>query len=122
MDKSWLAAIQVVVKDGVNSGLTPDLIGQQQMAWAENITIRDGKARGRTYKLVQRATMPKGLVQGAGYFSPDNGQFVVSIWGQLWRILVNANNVVIDPIPLGFRNSAVRPVAWMCDLCAKEGS
>lgn len=107
--------MQVVVKDGVNSGLTPDQIGLQQMAWAENTTIRDGKARTRTYKLVQRATLPKGLVQGAGYFSRDNGQFIVSIWGQLWRLLINANSVSVEQIPLEFRNSAILWNAWMCE-------
>lgn len=107
--------MQVVVKDGVNSGLTPDQIGLAQMAWAVNTTIRDGKARTRTYKLVQRATLPKGLVQGAGYFSRDNGQFILSISGQIWRVLINANNTEINQIPLEFRNSALNWQAWMCE-------
>lgn len=115
MNKDWISASQVIVKDGVNSGLTPDQIGLSQMAWAENVTIREGKPKTRTYKLVQRALLPKGLVQGAGYFSRDNGQFIVSIWGQLWRILVNANNVEVDAIPLEFRNSALNLQAWMCE-------
>lgn len=115
MNKDWISATQVIVKDGVNSGFTPDQIGVSQMAWAENVTIRNGKQKTRTYKLVQRAVLPKGLVQGGGYFSRDNGQFIVSIWGQIWRILVNANNVEVDQIPLEFRNSALRTQAWMCE-------
>lgn len=115
MNKDWASASQVIVKDGVNSGFTPDQIGLGQMAWAENVTIRNGKPQTRTYKLVQRALLPKGLVQGGGYFSRDNGQFIVSIWGQLHRILINANNVQIDQIPLEFRNSALNLNAWMCE-------
>lgn len=85
------------------------------MAWATNVTIRDGKPRTRTYKLVQRAILPKGLVQGGGYFSRDNGRFIVSIWGQIFRILVNGNNVTVDQIPLEFRNSSTLRQAWMCE-------
>lgn len=115
MNKDWYSATQVIVKDGVNSGFTPDQIGVSQMAWAENVTVRNGKPKTRPYKLVQRALLPKGLVQGAGYFSRDNGQFILSIWGQLWRVLVNANDVQIDQIPLEFRNSALNLQAWMCE-------
>ncbi len=115
MNNGWIPSTQTVVNDGVNTNLTPDQIGSAQTAWSANATIRDGKLRTRSYKLVQRATMPKGLVQGAGYFSANNGQLVVSIWGQLYRILVNANNVTIDPIPLAFRNSALKLQAWMCE-------
>lgn len=115
MDKSWIGQTQRVVRDGVNTGFTPDQIGDAQVAWGLNQTIRDGKIRTRSYKLVQRALLPKGLVQGGGYFSVGNGQFVVSIWGQLWRILVNANNVTVDDIPLAFRNSSILTQAWCCE-------
>jgi hypothetical protein len=100
MNKNWAPATQVIVKE---------------MAWAENVTIRNGKPRTREYKLVQRALLPKGLVQGSGYFSRDSGQFIVSIWGQMHRILINANNVEVDEIPLEFRNSSLRTQAWMCE-------
>lgn len=85
------------------------------MAWAKNVTIRDGKPRTRSYKLVQRATLPAGLVQGGGYFSNDGGKFILSIWGQLWRVLVNANNVTVDQIPLDIRNSATLLQSWTCE-------
>lgn len=111
----WIGATQTVVNDGVNTNLTPDQIGLAQTAWNANATIRDGKLRTRSYKLVQRATLPKGLVQGAGFFSANNGQLVLSIWGQLYRVLMTANNVTVDPIPLAFRNSALNLQAWMCE-------
>jgi hypothetical protein len=115
MELTWPSITQVVGNDGVNSSFRPDQIGSAQFAWAKNVTIRDGKPRTRSYKLVQRATLPKGLVQGGNYFSRDNGKFIVSIWGQLWRILVNASNVTVDQIPLEFRNSASLRSAWMCE-------
>jgi hypothetical protein len=115
MDASWKPADQVVLNDGINSAFRPDQIGANQAAWASNVTIRDGKPRTRDYKLVQRATLPKGLVQGQSYFSVQGGSFVVSIWGQLWRILISGNRASVDPIPLPFRNSAIIKQVWMCE-------
>ena len=110
-----LAADQVVLNDGINSAFRPDQIGQNQASWAANVTIRDGKPRTRDYKLIQRATLPKGLVQGQKYFSAQGGSFIVSIWGQLWRILVNGNTFNVVPIPLSFRNSSTLRQVWMCE-------
>lgn len=115
MDQNWRALTQVVTNEGVNSSFRPDQIGTAQMAWAQNVTIREGKPRTRTYKLIQRAILPTGLVQGAGYFSLGGGRFIVSIWGQIYRILVNGVQVSVDPIPLAFRNSSVLRTAWMCE-------
>lgn len=115
MEETWISSEQVVLNDGINSAFRPDQIGASQASWAANITIRDGKAQTRSYKLIQRAILPHGVVQGAGYFSRDTGLFVVSIWGQLWRIVPSGNNVVVDQIPLETRNSAVNLQAWFCE-------
>jgi len=115
MAPDWIPADQTVLNDGINSAFRPDQIGQAQAAWASNISIRDGKPRTRGFGLVQRAILPKGQVQGAGFFSADQGMFILSIWGQLWRLLVNGNNVTIDQIPLGFVNSPIIQQVWMCE-------
>lgn len=115
MAENWASITQVVANEGVNSAFRPDQIGASQLAWASNVTIRNGKPQTRTYKFIQRAVLPTGLVQGAGYFSRDGGKFILSIWGQLWRVLVNANNVTVDNIPLEFRNSSTLRQAWMCE-------
>lgn len=115
MDKTWISAQQVVLNDGINSAFRPDQIGQNQAAWAGNATIRDGKARTRDYKLIQVATMPKGLVQGVEYFSLDTGMFVASIWGQLWRIIPSGNGMAVEQVPVTSRNSALNLQAWMCE-------
>lgn len=115
MAEAWASLTQIVSNDGVNSAFRPDQIGTSQLAWAKNVTVRNGKPQTRTYKFVQRAVLPSGLVQGAGYFSRDGGKFILSIWGQLWRVLVNANAVTIDPIPLEFVNSPILKQAWMCE-------
>jgi hypothetical protein len=115
MDQRWIAVDQAVMNDGINSAFRPDQIGNNQAAWASNITIRDGKPQSRDYNLVQRAILPKGLVQGAGFFSADNGQFLLSIWGQIWRVLITGNSVTVDLIPMDFVNSPTIPVVWMCE-------
>lgn len=115
MRPEWLEQTQEICADGVNTAVRPNRIGQHQLAWGGNISVRDSAAHSRGAVLVQRTTLPKGRLQGAGYFSRDGGQFILSIWGQLWRLLVNGNNVSVDQIPLEFRNSSILPEAWMCE-------
>jgi hypothetical protein len=114
MDSTWIKAEQIVVNDGVNSGFRPDQIGNAQVAWGFNMAVRNGKPQTRGFAFVQRAILPKGLVQGASYFSAAE-VFVVSIWGQLWRIVPTGSHVAVDSIPLASRNSAINKQAWMCE-------
>lgn len=115
MDERWIAAEQTVLNDGINAAFRPDQIGNAQAAWAANISIRDGKARTRGLGLIQRATLPKGQVQGAGFFSADQGMFILSIWGQYWRMLIAGNRVTIDKIPMDFVNSPTIPQVFICE-------
>lgn len=111
----WIAADQVVLNDGVNSAFRPDQIGNAQAAWASNIQVRDGKPQTRGFGLVQRCVLPKGQVQGAGFFSVDDGMFVLSIWGQFWRLLLNGNDVSVDLIPVDVNNSPIIKQVYMCE-------
>jgi hypothetical protein len=117
MDRSWIPAVQSVFNDGINSAFRPDQIGQNQAAWAENVTIRDGKPQTRGYQFIQRGTLPAGLFQGIGYFSVQNGMFIASIAGQLWRITLAPDNSSADiqQIPIPTPNSPVLKQAWMCE-------
>ncbi len=110
-----IQSVQDVVADGVNTAFRPNKIGPYQLAWGSNMSVRDSSPQSRGNALVQRATLPKGRVQGANYFSRDGGQFIVSIWGQLHRILLTGNNAVVDQIPLTWRNSSIIPQVWMCE-------
>jgi hypothetical protein len=115
MRQDWIPQMQEVCADGVNTANRPNRIGQYQLAWGGNISVRETAVKSRGNVLIQRATLPKGRVQGVGYFSRDGGQFIMSIWGQLHRMLVAGNNVTIDSIPLEFRNSSILPQCWMCE-------
>ena len=115
MESDWISTEQVVVNDGVNTAFRPDQIGSAQMAWASNLQIRNGKPQTRGFGIVQRAILPKGQVQGAGFFSADGGMFLLSIWGQVWRLLVSGNNFAIDQVPLDFVNSPIIKQVWMCE-------
>lgn len=111
----WLQQIVEIVADGVNTSVRPNRIGPYQLAWGSNISVRDTAPQTRKNVLVQRATLPKGRVQGVGYFSRNGGQFIMSIWGQLWRLRMTGNNAAVDMIPLTFRNSSIIPQVWMCE-------
>lgn len=115
MDGNWISVDQVVLNDGINGAFRPDQIGNAQAAWASNLSITDGKPKTRAFSLVQRGILPKGRVQGAGFFSAQEGMFILSIWGQLWRVLVTGNNISVDPIPLDFVNSSIIRQVWMCE-------
>lgn len=115
MNNDWISVDQVVLNDGINGAFRPDQIGNAQAAWASNLSITDGKPKSRGFGVVQRAILPKGQVQGIGFFSAQEGMFIVSIWGQLWRILVIGNRVSVDPIPLDFVNSPIIRQVFMCE-------
>lgn len=115
MNDDWLQQTQSVITDGVSTAVRPDNLPVTQLAWGGNLALRSGDIRSRNNNFIQRATLPKGRVQGAGYFSRDGGQFILSIWGQLWRIRITGRMVTVDSIPLASRNNANRPEAWMCE-------
>lgn len=110
-----ISQTQEIVAEGVNSAFRPNNISAYQMAWGSNVSVRDGAPKTRGNRIVQRGILPKGLVQGAGYFSRDGGQFIVSIWGQLHRILFTGPNPTVDPISLPWRNSSILKQVWMCE-------
>jgi hypothetical protein len=111
---TWLGATQGLCLDGVNSAVRPDLIQPSQLAWAMNATVRDGKPRTRP-ALVQRAFLPDGRVQGAGYFSVGNGEMILSIGGKPYRVTMIGNNFSWEQLNLDFYNSTLLPTAWMCE-------
>src|SRR5690349_10768946 len=110
----WSGQTQGVCIDGVNSAVRADMIGQNQLAWMLNGTVRDGKARTRS-RLIERLVLPDGKVQGAGYFSLRSGKLIFSISGIPYRVSVSANDFLAQEISLPWRNSATRPMAWMCE-------
>ena len=108
----WIGTTQGICIDGVNSAVRPDMIGQSQIAWGLNATVREGKPRTRT-GIVQRLLLPDGRVQGAGYFSQGNGEMVFMIGGKPYRITMNGNTFSDMLLPLPFYNSEILPTAWM---------
>ena len=108
----WIGTTQGICIDGVNSAVRPDMIGQSQIAWGLNATVREGKPRTRT-GIVQRLLLPDGRVQGAGYFSQGNGEMVFMIGGKPYRITMNGNTFSDMLLPLPFYNSEILPTAWI---------
>jgi hypothetical protein len=110
----WIGATQGLAIDGVNSAVRPDLIGPNQVSWAMNATVRDGKPRTRT-ALVQRAFLPNGRVQGAGFFNVGNGEIILMIGGRPYRITATGDNFTTQALELPWYNSTTLPTAWMCE-------
>lgn len=100
--------------DGVNSAVTPELLQTTQLAWMMNGQIRGGKPMTRP-PLTLQLVLPSGLVQGADYFSAQNGMLVVAIAGAIYRIRISNQSFAYEDIALGFPNSAIIPQVYMCE-------
>jgi hypothetical protein len=114
MSNPWIGATQGIAIDGVNSAVRPDLIQSTQLAWAMNATVRDGKPRTRP-ALHQRAFLPEGRVQGAGFFNTGSGEIILMIAGKPYRVTATGNNFSWELLELDFYNSTLLPTAWMCE-------
>lgn len=110
--KDWSGQTLGLCIDGVNTSVDPDLVGERQVSWLINGSIRGGKARTRP-ALVQRLVLPTGKVQGAGYFSVNRGKIILSIGGIPYRVNVLGNKFTYDSISLPWQNSSILNTAWM---------
>lgn len=109
----WTPELFTSAIGGVNSGLSPELVGPTSLSWAFNCSVRGGKPHTRPpYRFVM--VLPPGLVQGAGYFGIQQGMIVLSIRGRLWRLRVNSKTPSWTEIGLPWRNSSLIKQVWMC--------
>ena len=96
---------------GVSSGISPDLVSANQLAWLLNGACRGDKPTTRpAYKF--RTMLPPGLVQGAGYFGIQGGMGVCAIRGQLYRLRIGGA-YTFEEIALDSRNSQYVRQVWM---------
>lgn len=111
----WDTEVFSTVLDGVNSYLEPNLIPQSQNAWQLNAVIRGGMTKTRP-PIRSLGYLPEGLIQGAGYFSIQDGMIVVSIGGRIYRLRIGPHTeFTAEEIPLSFPNSPVLQEAWFCE-------
>lgn len=111
---AWDSEVFFAVTSGVNSAVDPDLIQPDQNAWMLNTAIRGGKAHTRP-PIRSLGYLPEGLVQGAGYFSAQEGMIVISVSGRLYRLRIGERTFAVEPIPMGFHNSPRLKQAWFCE-------
>lgn len=110
---------------GVNSGRRPFLLGRDQVAYASNVSFRDGLpfTRPPLKKLdltfpddeAAEAAFETGRFQGVCPYESDggNGYLVLMIDGRLYRANVGqGNNDVQDVSPEGEANPADKMIAW----------
>src|SRR6266545_3597898 len=97
--QSGTSLVQVMLdfSGGVNSDVVPMLAEDQiphglqanQLAWANNCTMRGGGISGRLgwFPVVEGAPW-NGLFQGGYFYTPDYGepQLILAISGQIWRV------------------------------------
>ncbi len=114
MPNDWQQVSQGLCIEGVNSAVRPDLIGQNQVAWMINGTVRDGKPRTRI-GLKQVLILPNGKFQGTGFYSNSGGRLMFSIGGKLYRAFLVGNDFTYEEVTLGFDNAPNLDDAWMVE-------
>ena len=114
MPDNWTPVLYETCISGINSSVTPELLPANQLAWMMNGQVREGKPVTRP-PLTLQLVLPSGLVQGADFFSIQDGMLVLQIAGNLWRIRVGNQSFASEQINLGFPNSALIPQAYMCE-------
>jgi hypothetical protein len=110
---------------GVNGGIEPLLLPKNQLARAENATIRGAYISHRPPKMkrdfifanpVDQATVETGLFQGGGYYRPDYGteQLIAQISGHLFSFIETGGKFTVADISVpGDLNDATVPKVWM---------
>lgn len=114
---------------GINSGIDPLLLPQNQLSYAVNMSARGTFAHPRPPIITRTLTFPvpdtagvevavkKGLWQGAAYYRADTlvGSLIAQISGRLFQFTPQTNNTVaVTEITIpGDPNSATAPQAWL---------
>jgi len=112
---------------GVNSGLEPELLPKNQLAFSSNATVRDGFIENRppfSKRHLQiewpnddvKEAVEQGLFQGAAYYQPDSGSqsLFAAIAGRLYQFQITGNDVIVtDRTVAGDPNPASAMQAWL---------
>lgn len=112
----WLQESFTSSVSGCNSAVEPDLVSPSGVSWGYNVINRGGRPKSRPY-LRFRTNLPRGLVQGASYFSIQNGMGIIMVDGRLYRIRIGEIESITDSYEeceLGLVNFPNAPRVWMC--------
>lgn len=96
----WIAGVNSDVVRTMRSGLVPNGLKRNQLAWSINATVRGGgiSQRNGWQPRVQGALWGTGLFQGAFCYQPDfnDAQIMLAIGGRLWRVRVDTGYTLTD--------------------------
>lgn len=126
------------LEGGMNSGISPSLLPQNQCAFSVNVTFRRGFPRTRPrfneikLNFQGEAEMEtwwnEHFVSGSCYYLPPTNvpQIVACCGGRFFTFLISGNEaVVMEATPVNDRNDALRQITWFCQaaqfLVAQNG-
>jgi len=112
--EQWTPGGQTIVTGGVSSGLAPDAIRPDQLAWARNINLRDGKPE-TPWGLVERAVLPFGRVQAIKPATFGEGQLVMSLNGRIYKIVPDYSEVEIEELTVPFPRAECAKKSFMVE-------
>ena len=109
--EGWLADTQATMLDGMNRGREPELLSDQQAHLLRNLSTRGGRVRSRP-RLVKRASMPTGLMQGASVFK-TNGKILSAVGGRVYE--TDPSTWTQVELTGADNNNPKKPRVWMCE-------
>lgn len=123
-DPRKLSQELLTITKGMDSGRSPSIIGQDQVAFAVNVTFRDGYTTSRPgWKKVpitfanqeEQDWFRSHASQGADVFNPYNGESLVvcSVGGRAYALNVTDNEIQSITPPDG-GNAPNNQTAWFC--------
>ena len=96
---------------GVSGAVDADQLPQDQIAWASNGSLKNGRYRVRP-ALTERLRLPFGHVQGAGVFESEQGEIMVMIDGFLYSISLVGGEFIYQRVDAEFQGNPNARQAW----------
>lgn len=112
INRQYVSDIQSTVLGGLNKGRDPELIGEQQVAGGQNVSLRGGRAHSRP-RYIKRASLPTGKLQGGHVFSAIN-KVIVSVSGGIYEVDTDGWGIT-EKTTAETRNAVSRPRHWYCE-------
>lgn len=126
------------VEGGVDGGKAPHLLSRNQIAWAENVTLRGGSPNPRPgfsqINLIGDANTPTGTseslrFQGIDFYedTAGKGYFIAHAGGRTFRIDINLAKALVSEISIpGDPQNDLSPIVYGCQadryLVIQDGS
>ncbi len=112
MPTEWQPDLVGPLIGGMNAGVDPELVPDLQCSFGRNISVRGGRAHSRP-RVIKRATLPSGKIQGASAFR-DRNVVLIAIEGRIHE-MSPSDFSLLEKTSSTDCNNPNRPRVFMCE-------